>query len=344
MSAALLQENKTFTTGTSEATTPGPGEVRLNVAWCGVCGTDLHIYRGHMDARLTFPQVIGHEASATVAEVGPGVDGFSVGDAVAVRPLDACGECVACKRGFGHICTKLNFVGIDSPGAFQEHWTVPAELLHRLPGGMDLKLAAFVEPLAVACHDLRMAELESGESVVVLGGGPIGMLIALAAKAAGARVLLSELSAFRLELAGSLGVETVNPTEEDVEARVKDFTGGDGADVVFEVSGAAPSIAVMTSLARPRGRVVVVAIVPKPVPVDLFQVFWKELKLIGTRVYEPQDYDRAIELLASGEVDPMPLVTAEMPLDRLGEAFEVLTTQSDQMKILIDCRAEGATS
>ncbi|BAM04709.1 zinc-dependent alcohol dehydrogenase [Phycisphaera mikurensis] len=338
MPAALLQADKSFQIQDTESIAPAEGQVRLEVAFCGVCGTDLHIFKGHMDRRVAFPEVIGHEASATVAEVGPGVTSVEPGDAVVVRPLDACGDCAACRKGFGHVCTNLNFIGIDSPGAFQGSWTVPAGLVHELPGGLDLKMAAFVEPLAVACHDVRMAGLRAGEAAVVLGGGPIGMLIAMVARATGAEVILSEVNPKRLELARTLGVAGVNPVSEDVPAFVKEHNGGELADVVFEVSGAAPAIAQMTHLACVRGRVVVVAIVPEPAKVDLFQVFWKELKIIGTRVYEPQDYDRAIAMLADGSIDPSPLVTGEYPLTRVDEAFDSLSNSPDHMKILIDCR------
>ncbi|MEM6550638.1 MAG: alcohol dehydrogenase catalytic domain-containing protein [Planctomycetota bacterium] len=337
MTAALMQKDKSFTFKKLGVMPPEPGMVRLEVAWCGVCGTDLHIYRGHMDTRVDFPQVIGHEASATVAAIGAGVEGFAVGDPVVVRPLDACDDCPACDRGYDHICSKLNFVGIDSAGAFQKYWTVRADLLHKLPEGMDLKLAAFVEPLAVACHDIRMSGLTSGERAVVLGGGPIGMLIALVAQADGAETILTEVNPLRLEMAESLGFTALNAAEVDVQEEVVNGTGGEGADVVFEVSGAAPSVEMMTRLARVRGRVVVVAIVPEPKPVDLFQVFWKELQIIGTRVYEEQDYDRAIELLATGAIDPTPLITGEFGLNQLGEAFDQLSTKPEHMKILIDC-------
>ncbi|MEM6314603.1 MAG: alcohol dehydrogenase catalytic domain-containing protein, partial [Planctomycetota bacterium] len=332
------QQDKSFQITDATPIEPASDQVRVDVAWCGICGTDLHIYHGAMDKRVPFPMVIGHEASGVVAAIGAGVDNVAVGDAVVVRPLDVQGECTATKRGYSHISSKMKFIGIDSPGAFQSHWNVPAELLHKLPAGMDLKIAAFVEPLAVACHDIKMAKLEAGERAVVMGGGPIGMLIAMVAKAHGASVLLSEVNPNRLKLAESLGVSTVNPAEADVEAAVAEFTGGDGAEVVFEVSGAAAPIEMMTKLAGVRGRVVVVAIVPKPAPVDLFQVFWKELQIIGTRVYEPEDYDRAIEMLAAGQIDTDKLITGEYELSRIGEAFESLDTDNKHMKILVNCQ------
>ena len=149
MKAVYYQGKGQFTVGESAPVKPGPGEVRLSVEYCGVCGTDLHIAHGAMDQRVPTPMVIGHEMSGTVAEPGEGVTGFAPGEKVVVRPLDNRAE-TAADRGFSHICQKLKFIGIDSPGAFQGSWTVPVFTLHKVPAQTDLKLAAFVEPLAVA--------------------------------------------------------------------------------------------------------------------------------------------------------------------------------------------------
>ena len=207
MTAVYYEGPGTFTLGESEVLSPRAGEVRLDVAFCGVCGTDVHIARGHMDHRVRVPQVIGHEMSGTVAELGPGVDGYEIGDPVVVRPLDTRAETPA-DKGFSHICRGLKFLGIDTPGAFQSSWTVPAFTLHRLPPTVDLRLAALVEPLAVACHDVRRGEVGPNESVVVIGGGPIGLLVGLVAAAEGADVTLSEVSSFRRGLATALGLES----------------------------------------------------------------------------------------------------------------------------------------
>jgi 2-desacetyl-2-hydroxyethyl bacteriochlorophyllide A dehydrogenase len=305
---------------------PGPGEVRLDVAFCGVCGTDLHIAHGAMDHRVRVPQVIGHEMSGTVAEMGAGVAGFAIGEAVVVRPLDSRGE-TAADRGYAHISRNLKFLGIDTPGAFQSSWTVPAFTLHRLPAGVDLQLAALTEPLAVACHDIRRAELEAGETAVVLGGGPIGLLIALVARTAGARVVVSEINPIRIAFARSLGFEA------DSVPRLGDA----GADVVFEVSGAPAAALAMTELAALRGRIVVVAIHPDPPPVRLFDLFWKELELRGARVYEPEDYERAIDLLASGALPLEQLITRVEPLERLPAVFAELANGATDIKVLVDC-------
>lgn len=338
MKAALYQGNRTFTVTDAAPVPPGPGEVRLDVAYVGVCGTDVHIFHGAMDARVKPPQVIGHEMSGTVAELGPGVTGLAVGDPVVVRPLDNRAETPA-DRGHSHICRGLKFIGIDSPGAYQRSWTVPAFTVHKAPAGVDLKLAALAEPLAVACHDVRLADVKPGELAVVIGGGPIGMLVALVARAAGARVILSEVNESRLAFARSLGFEAVNPTKTDLPALCRERSADSGADLVFEVSGARVAAATMTDLLAIRGRIVLVAIYPKPVELNLFQFFWKELKLIGARVYEPEDYTKAVELIAGGTLPLERLVTRVEPLDRIQQAFENLDATPDAMKILIDCRA-----
>ena len=337
MKAALYEGNKSFRIDTCVPKSPGEGEVRIDVSYCGICGTDIHIFHGVMDHRIKFPQVIGHEMSGFIAEIGEGVENFAVWDAVVVRPLDPCGECPACQAGHDHICQNLNFMGIDSPGALQSSWTVPAHTLHRLPKNFDMKTGAMIEPLAVACHDVRLGEIKSGETVVVLGGGPIGMLIGLVAQSRGAKVILSEPQDFRLELSKGFGFDSINPDEQDLAAYVEEKTGGAGADAVFEVSGSKAGAEIMTGLVRTRGRIIVVAIFPKPTPVDLFRFFWRELRLCGVRVYEGQDYDDAISLADSGKIPLDKLITAVEPIDRLPEAFRSIATNPDAMKVLIRC-------
>ena len=338
MKAVYYEGNGRFALHESPPQAPGEGEVRLEVAYCGICGTDVHIAHGAMDHRVPTPQVIGHEMSGTVAELGAGVEGFEVGDAVVVRPLDARGETPA-DKGFSHISRGLKFLGIDTPGAFQESWTVPSFTLHRLPRSVELRIAALTEPLAVACHDVRRAELRPGETAVVIGGGPIGLLVALVARETGAHVVVSEVNASRLSFASELGLEVVDPSVADVAEHVFALTSGAGADVVFEVSGSAAGALEMTQLACLRGRLVVVAIFPEPRPVRLFDFFWKELELRGARVYEPEDYERAIALLEDGGLDLDRLITAVVPLDGLPELFDEPSRLSSAMKILVDCRA-----
>jgi (R,R)-butanediol dehydrogenase / meso-butanediol dehydrogenase / diacetyl reductase len=330
--ALIYEGGGRFAIGDSYPVSPGQGEVRLDVAFCGICGTDLHIAHGAMDARIPTPMVIGHEMSGTVAAVGDGVDTVRPGDLVVVRPLDTR-ESTTADRGFSHIGRKLRFIGIDSPGALQASWTVPAFTLHALPPEVDLRLAALAEPLAVACHDVRRSGLAAGEVALVIGGGPIGMLISLVARSRGARVLVVEPDGERRALARQFGFEAFKP-EDDLAAAVGDV----GAEVVFEVSGSAAGILAATKHAAIRGRVVVVAIFPEPRPVALFDLFWKELDLRGARVYEPEDFESAIALLSDDPLGLERLISAIEPLERVPAVFDELRAGRPAMKILVDCR------
>jgi 2-desacetyl-2-hydroxyethyl bacteriochlorophyllide A dehydrogenase len=319
---------------------PAADEVTIRVAYCGICGTDLHIFHGKMDARVKPPQVIGHEMSGTLVAVGSQAKGWKVGDRVTVRPLDWCSECAACKAGHSHVCMKLKFMGIDSIGSFQEHWNVKARTLYRVPEQVSLKHAALIEPLAVACHDVRRAQLRAGEFAVVLGGGPIGLLIAMVAKAAGARVLVSEINPFRIAFARQAGFEVVNPAEQDLVAAVNVATGGAGADVVFEVTAAAAAAKVMTELPRVRGRIVVVGIYTQPPALDLFKFFWRELELCGARLYESEDFDRALAVAATGGLPLDSLITGVFPLAEIQAGFASLEGDATAIKTLIQCTEE----
>ena len=334
--AAYYEGNRSIRIGEIDPVDPGPGQAQIQVSHCGICGTDLHIFHGAMDARVTMPAVLGHEMSGVIQQLGGGVDGFDIGDRVVVMPLAPCGDCPACAAGHSHICHHLNFLGIDTPGAFQSYWTVPAATLHRLPAGLSLKHGALIEPLAVACHDVRLAGLQRGDKVVVLGGGPIGMLVALVAQEAGADVLVSEINPYRVDLARKLGLEAVNPAQTDLTQLVMDRTGGAGVDIVFEVSGSQAGAAIMSDLLRTRGLAVIVAIFAFKPELDLFRFFWRELRLRGVRVYESRDFADAIALAAAGRLPLDQLITDVRPLSALKSGFEDLGRGGQVMKILLE--------
>lgn len=333
--AAVYRGNRIFSIEDIPTPPPGPGQVQIEVAYCGICGTDLHIYLGHMDQRVGFERTIGHEMSGVIAVVGEGVTGIGVGQHVVVRPLDHCGDCPACKAGQEHICHKLTFIGIDSTGAFQQKWNVPAHTIHVLPKDLDLSHAALIEPLAVACHDVARGKIQAGEDVLVIGGGPIGMLVAMVSREAGANVTISEINENRLAFARNIGFAVMNPNEVDVARALHDGTAEKGADVVFEVSGSQSGVDLMTAAAATRGRIVMVAIHANKPTIDMFQFFWRELDLIGARVYQPEDYDAAMALLARGIVDCDNFITDIQGLEDIQSAFEALTQNPDAMKSLI---------
>ncbi|MCE6991200.1 zinc-binding dehydrogenase [Dyadobacter sp. CY323] len=336
MKSLLYSGNKTFIVEDCKKQELEPGEVRLKVAFCGVCGTDVHIYHGNMDQRVQIPQVIGHEVSGEIDAIGEGVSGWQVGDKVAVRPLKPGAENPS-DNDCNHIGKNLKFIGIDTVGGMQSYWNVPAYTLHRLPENLSLEQGAMIEPLAVACHDVRLGEVKAGEVIVVIGGGPIGMLVALVARQKGAQVLISEVNATRIKLAESLGLKTVNPLEQDLIAEVAAFSDGAMADVVFEVSGTQAGVNVMTQLPKARGRIVMVAIHAQPKPVDLFRFFWRELKLIGARVYEEDDFEEAIALAAKGDIPLAALITQVTSLENGQQVFETIDSNPTGMKYLLQC-------
>lgn len=323
-----------------DARAPAPGQVQIAVAYTGLCGTDLHILHGNMDARVSTPLIFGHEMSGTIAALGEGVTGWSVGDGVTVMPLDWDGTCPACLAGNTHICQNLNFIGIDSPGSLQASWNVPAETLVALPAGLRLDHAALVEPTAVAVHDVRRAQLTAGQKAVVIGGGPIGVLIASVAREFGGEVVVIELDPNRRAQIEGLGFTTLDPRETDQVAWVNEWTGDAGADVVFEVSGAAAAVLGATDLAKVRGTIVVVAIHPTPREINLQRVFWRELSILGARVYQRQDFETAVELLDRGVIPAELLITRIVPLSQTQEAFADLEA-GRAMKILVDVAGQA---
>jgi len=333
--ASFYCGNKSFSVERKAAPDPDRGEVQIDVAFCGLCGTDIHIFHGHMDARTGNNRIIGHEMSGVVSKVGEGVNGLEVGQKVVVRPLDHCGECQTCNRGHEHICQNLNFIGIDTDGALQEKWNVPAHTIHAVPEGLSLKHAALTEPLAVACHDVARARVVQDDDVLIIGGGPIGMLIAMVARHAGGRVVISEINETRLEIAKQLGFHAVNPKKVDVAATLDDMTQTKGMDVIFEVSGVQAGIDLMTSAAATRARICLVAIHSAKPEVDLFQFFWKELELLGARVYEPADYDKALKLLSNGDIAADTIITDLRNLEEVGTVLDSLTSDPTMLKTLI---------
>ncbi|MEU7876272.1 alcohol dehydrogenase catalytic domain-containing protein [Dactylosporangium sp. NPDC049140] len=323
------------------AAEPGPGEVRIAVAFTGICGTDLHIFHGDMDARVGAGAVLGHEMSGRIDAIGPGVTGWSIGQPVTVMPTLSCGHCPACRRGNAHICHNLKFLGIDSPGAMQSLWNVPADLVLALPDQLPLDHAALVEPVSVAVHDVRRAGVSPGDHVVVVGGGPIGTLIAIVAQRERARVVLVEPDPFRRSVAAELGIEALDPAAVDVVATTDEHTAGAGADIAFEVSGSSGGVETAVQVLATRGRLVMVAIHPQPRAVSLHRVFWRELELFGARLYERPDVIAAIELVASGAVPADRLISLIEPVAAVDAAFAALESGGRVMKVLIDWRELG---
>lgn len=333
MRAAFYEGAKRFTTGEVPMPEPRAGEALLRMRRVGICGTDLHIYQGHLDHRVPKRGIIGHETFGEVVEA-PGGE-FRSGDRVVVEPLWMCGECRACQMGASYLCYRLRVLGVDVPGGMQEYWAVPTARLLRVPESLGDDEAAVIEPLAVATHDVRRAGVDADDRVMVFGGGPIGALIAMVCRQRGARVVVAEINPHRIEILRGLGLETLDPGVDPITF-ANDWTGGTGVDVAFEVTGHHAAVRAVTDVVRVWGTVSVVAIHAEPMPVNLYQMFSRELTMHGSRLYAREDWVEAIRLAGSGVVPLKPLVSRRVPLEALGDAMELALKGGAVMKVLVE--------
>ena len=313
----------------------GEGEAIVEVKYAGICGSDLTIYQGK-HKRAKPPTILGHEFSGVVTERrGAGYASVRVGDRVAVNPVYACGQCELCLAGNGHICEKKGLYGVDSDGGFARYVKVALNAPHRLPEGVAFEEGVLVEPLAVAVRAVRIGRLCFGESAVVIGAGPIGLLTALAARVAGARqVVLVEPQAFRKALASTLGFPVLAPAEATRD-RVLGLTAGRGIDVVFDAAGVPPAARMSMELVKRTGRIVVVAVYKDAVPVDLITLGYGEIEILGSCVYTPADFATSAGLVVEKRVDLLPLVSHRMPLAEGIGAIDQLSQGMDAQKVLL---------
>ena len=337
MRAVFYQGARTFTPGKATIQAPGPGEALLRVLRVGICGTDLHIFQGHLDNRVPRGGVIGHETLAEVV-AAPAGSGLRAGDRVVVEPVRFCGICRACRIGASYICYNLKVLGVDLPGGMQEYWPVPVDRLIKVPDALTDDHAAVIEPLAVATHDVTRAGVKAGDAVLVFGGGPIGCLIALVCRHRGARVAVVEINQFRVEMLRRLGLEVVGPGVDPVRF-ASEWTYGDGVDVAFEVTGHPGPVKAITEVVRVWGTISIVAIHSEPMPVNLHRFFARELNLHGSRLYTRAAWEEAIRLGASGAVPLGPLVSRVIPLESLQEGMETALAGGPVMKVLVDVTA-----
>jgi 2-desacetyl-2-hydroxyethyl bacteriochlorophyllide A dehydrogenase len=309
------------------------GWALLDVAYAGICGTDLHICAGeHPRARA--PLVLGHELVGTLAEAAGGLD---AGRPVAVEPLLSCGTCPPCRAGRPHVCENLRLIGIDVPGGVAEQVAVPAERLVALPDGLELRRAALVEPLAVCVHAVRRARVPLGEPVVVAGAGPIGLGVASCARLAGAgAVYVSEPAPARRAIAQELDFALLDPDDPVGDLRAR--TGGERAAVAFDTAAHPAVAAALAALTATSGRIVVVGTYGRPTAIDLQDVVFRELEAVGCRVYTRRDLETAVALIADGRFDPEPLVTSVVALPEAPEALRRLRAGTE-LKVLIEGRA-----
>lgn len=318
----------------------GPGEVRLRVTRCGICGSDMHEYLDgphaipvqapHAVSGVAAPLVIGHEFSGVVIETGSESD-LAAGQRVAVEPEYRCGECAACRRGDYNLCENMGFAGLMGHGGMAEEAVLPRYMLHPLPDNVTDRQASVLEPAAVALHALRRSGLAAGQSVAVVGAGPIGLLlIQLAAVAGARRIVASDISDARLEKAHSLGAtELVNSSVGSLPAVAA------GVDVAFEAVGRQAALDDAIGSVRKGGKVVLVGLFGTAARFDAFDLVNREVDIIPSCGYR-HVYPDLIGMIAAGVVDPSLIVTREISLEEaVTSGFERLAGPNDDVKVLI---------
>lgn len=313
------------------------GQIKIDIIYCGVCGSDIGIYLG-THPRAKAPLVFGHEFLGVAAEDGKRI---KKGDRVVPYPLLSCGHCKACRNGNEHVCNTLGLIGIDVDGGMCESVYVDEDVLYKVPEGVSDKAAAVIEPLAVLVHAIHMSGFEPLDTAVVAGAGPIGMLCAVMLKHAGAsQIFISDVAEKRLEAARELGMIPVNPLKEDLGAVVKAATDGEGCDVFFECSGAAAAAVQMTDVTRVRGKICMVSVRKQPHEVNLRDVNFKEQTLVGTRVYTKDEFGQAVELTKKLESQLEKIVTHVVPLRESEKVFDMIADpECGTIKVVVDCKA-----
>lgn len=325
---------------------PGAGEVRINVAWCGICGTDLHEYNAgpviipteapHPLTGETAPVVLGHELSGTIAEVGEGVTEWKVGDRVTVEPLLFNPDSPSSRQGDYHLCEDGGLIGISGiGGGFAEEVTLSEKLLHRLPDEVSLEQGALVEPVAVAVHAVRSSAFKPGDRVAIFGAGAIGLMLVETLKAAGAQdIYVVQRSEARRRKAEEMGAITIDPSAVDPVEKLIELTNG-GVDVAFEVTGASRMLQASLSCTRSHGQTVVVSVWEEPATVQPNVLLLKERNVMGVFAYR-NVFPTVISLMKRGFFKTEDFVTARIPLaDAIEEGFERLNTDKTQVKVLV---------
>jgi 2-desacetyl-2-hydroxyethyl bacteriochlorophyllide A dehydrogenase len=330
MKAATYAGPGAFELKDIEQPRPGPGEALVRVRNVGVCGSDLHFFRGEFPVPPGF--ILGHECAGEVAELGEGVTGFETGDRVALELFTVCLTCVQCRMGNYHLCPSRKANGLNAPGGLREYMTVPAYAMYKLPPEVDCELGALVEPLAVDVHGLRLVDVRFGDRVAILGAGTIGLLTIAAAKAMGAtRIAITARHPHQKAMAEAIGADTVyDATNEGIGKMAADLG---GADVVVEtVGGHADTLGHAMTVAGPSARISVLGAFTQPVQIHPIFFFLKEVRLVGSNCYgrggRQSDYELAIEIMRRNAETLRPLITHRFPLDGIADAYATADDKS----------------
>ncbi len=336
MKACVLHAVGDLRCETVDAPVPKPGEALVRVRACGVCGSDIP--RVFVKGTYSFPLIPGHEFAGEIAAVGDGVDAGRIGQRVAVFPLKPCMKCPLCRIGHYAQCQDYDYLGSRCDGAFAEYATAPEWNLLPMPDSVSMEKAAMAEPAAVALHAVRLSGLSAGDSILIFGAGPIGLLAAAWARAAGARaVLLADIDPVRLDAAAAYGFPvSYNPKDGGLADWVKQQTGA-GADVVLEASGASPAFEQAMYCARPLGSVVLLGNPMGEMKLSqqgYWQILRKQLRLTGSwnseyGAFPVNEWHLALDAIAAHRIDVIPLITHRVGLEQLPDALLMMRDRTE---------------
>lgn len=318
----------------AEIPVPSAGEALLHVEYVGICGADVASFTGNQPF-TTYPRVPGHEFSARIVSIPKNDRGLAEGDLVTCNPYFNCGKCYSCRRGLVNCCTDNQTMGVQRDGAFQEYITMPVERI--LPGrGLSARQLALIEPFAIGYHALSRAEVKPTDRVLIVGAGPIGLFAAISAKLKGAKVYLSDVLDGRLKMAEQFGADgTVNPRNEDLADFTSRVTKGNGFDVCVEACGLSDTFLTCIEQAAFGANLILIGNGKKPTTFLHSILLKKELNVFGSRNAYSKDFEALIDAVASGKVDPLPMVSAEYPLSWAETAFRALADNDGTLSKLL---------
>ena len=313
-------------------------QVIVQIKRIGICGSDIHVFHG-LHPYTSYPVVQGHEVSGIISEVDSHVEGLSVGDKVTFTPQVTCGKCYSCLHGMYHICESLKVMGFQTGGAAQEFFPVDARKILMFPDNISLDQGAMVEPVSVAVHALSRGGDVRGKNVLILGAGTIGNLVGQVARASGAdAVMVTDINDYKLDKAKECDLDlVVNPNNQDLDQAIIRNPGPDRADLILECVGAQETITQAVEQARKGTTVVVVGVFGTKPEVDLGLVQDHELSLVGTLMYQRRDYERAIELIASGSLCLDRMITHRFPFKEYLKAYNTIEgSGGNYMKVMME--------
>jgi len=343
MKTAILQQPRSFVVIDRPIPVAEAGEVVVRIAATAVCHTDLGMYLGHHPG-VRYPVVLGHEATGTIAALGPGVKGLQPGQNVIINPVISCGHCDCCRRGDGHLCRNAGIIGREFEGSFSQYIRLAARYVHPLPPHLPLAEATLIETLATVRHAQLRAGITVEETVVVLGQGTTGLLHTRLADITGAKqVIVISRTQWKLDLAIRMGARHgVRASAETAADEVLRLTDGAGADVVIDTVGGAGTLHAGIDMLRPGGRFISFSLNHEAFSgLSAFDLYFKEISIIGARALTSADMAPAIELVASGKIDASVFITARYPLDRVAAAFEEYERNPSRiLRIIIDAGAD----